>query len=87
MEVVTHFAICRIGIGEEGNGNKRSKNGLIVLESGLSLNEIISRKKTTCAPNKDTEQPGRSPSLVRVFAVSIGSAKTLSYLLSTRQGL
>ena len=35
-----------------------------------------------CAPNKDSDQPGHPPSLIRVFAVRMKKAWVLSYALS-----
>ena len=32
-----------------------------------------------CAPSKDSDQPGHSPSLIRVFAVRLKKARILSY--------
>ena len=38
--------------------------------------------KMACAPSEDSDQPGRPPSLIRVFAVRLKKARILSYPLS-----
>ena len=43
--------------------------------------------KMACAPSKDLYQPGHPPSLIRVFAVRLKKARTLSYQLSAQQRL
>ena len=43
--------------------------------------------KLTCAPSKDSDQPGHPPSLIRVFAVRVKKRWVLSYPLSTQQRL
>ena len=43
--------------------------------------------KMACAPSKDSDQPRRPPSLIRVFAVSLKKARILSYPLSAQQRL
>ena len=40
-----------------------------------------------CAPSKDSDQPGHSPSLIRVFAVRMKKHQVLSYALSTQRRL
>ena len=40
--------------------------------------------KLSCAPSKDSDQHGHSPSLIRVFAVRMKKAWVLSYPLSTQ---
>ena len=40
--------------------------------------------KITCVPSKDSEQPGHSPSLIRVFTVHMKKAWVLSYSLSAQ---
>ena len=37
-----------------------------------------------CAPSEDSDQPGHTPSLIRVFAVCLKKAWVLSYLLSAQ---
>ena len=39
----------------------------------------------TCAPSKDSDQPGHPPSLIRVFAVRMKEPLVLSYPLSAQQ--
>ena len=41
--------------------------------------------KVACAPSEDSDQPGRPPSLIRVFAVRMKKAWVLSYPLSTQR--
>ena len=43
--------------------------------------------KMACAPSKDSDQPGHSPSLIRVFAVRMKKAWVLSYPLSAQRRL
>ena len=43
--------------------------------------------KMTCVPNKDSDQPGHLPSLIRVFAVCMKKAWAFNYPLSTPQRL
>ena len=43
--------------------------------------------KMACASSKDWDQPGHTPSLIRVFAVHIKKALVLSYPLSVKQRL
>ena len=43
--------------------------------------------KMACAPSEDSDQPGHSPSLIRVFAVHMQKAWVLSYPLSAQQRL
>ena len=38
-----------------------------------------------CVPSEDSDQPGQSPSLIRVFAVHMKKAWVLSYPLSAQQ--
>ena len=40
--------------------------------------------KMTCAPSKDSDQPGHPPSLIRVFAVHMKKPWVLSYPLSAQ---
>ena len=40
-----------------------------------------------CVPREDSDQPGHSPSLIRVFAVRMKKAWVLSYPLSAQQRL
>ena len=40
-----------------------------------------------CAPSEDSDQPGHSPSLIRVFAVRMKKAWVLSYPLSAQRRL
>ena len=40
-----------------------------------------------CAPSEDSDQPGHSPSLIRVFAVHMKKAWVLSYQLSAQRRL
>ena len=42
-------------------------------------------KQSGCAPSADSDQPGHPPSLIRVFAVRMEVAKTLSYPLGTKR--
>ena len=44
-------------------------------------------QQSECAPSEDSEQPGHSPSLIRVFAVHMKKAWTLSYPLSAQRRL
>ena len=41
--------------------------------------------KTTCAPGKDSNQPGHPPSLIRVFPIRMKNALVLGYLLSAQR--
>ena len=43
--------------------------------------------KMTCAPGKDSDQPGHLPNLIRVFAVRMKKAWVLSYPLSAQRRL
>ena len=40
--------------------------------------------KMTCAPSKDSDQPGHAPSLIKVFAVCMKKHWALNYLLSAQ---
>ena len=44
-------------------------------------------QQETCAPSKDSDQPGHPPSLIRVFAVHMKNAWIHSYPLSAQQRL
>ena len=44
-------------------------------------------KQNGCAPNKDSDQPGHPPSLIRVFAVRMNKTWVLSYPLSAQRRL
>ena len=44
-------------------------------------------QQSECAPSEDSDQPGHSPSLIRVFAVRLKEAWILSYPLSTQRKL
>ena len=44
-------------------------------------------KKMACAPSEDSDQPWHSPSLIRVFAVHLKKARSLSYPLSAQRTL
>ena len=43
--------------------------------------------KMACAPSEDSDQPGRPPSLIRVFAVRMKKAWVLSYPLGAQRRL
>ena len=43
--------------------------------------------KMTCAPSEDSDQPGHSPSLIRVFAVRMKKPLVISFLLSAQRRL
>ena len=43
--------------------------------------------KIACAPSEDSDQSGYPPSLSRVFAVRMKTAKALSYPLSAQRRL
>ena len=43
--------------------------------------------KMACAPSEDSDQPGHSPSLIRVFAVRMKKDQGLSYPLSEQRRL
>ena len=63
----------------------RTSQPLKILIISLS-NELPHDKtnKMTCAPSEDSDQPGHSPSLIRVFAVRMKKAWVLSYPLSAQ---
>ena len=44
-------------------------------------------QQSDCAPSEDSDQPGRPPSLIRVFAVPMKKAWVLSYPLSAQRRL
>ena len=44
-------------------------------------------QQNDCAPSEDSDQPGHSPSLIRVFAVRMKKAWVLSYPMSTQRRL
>ena len=44
-------------------------------------------KKMACEPSEETDQPGHSPSLIRVFADHLKKAGSLSYPISTQRRL
>ena len=44
-------------------------------------------QQSECAPSEDSDQPGHSPSLIRVFAVRMKKAWVLSYPLSAQRRL
>ena len=44
-------------------------------------------QQNECAPSADSDQPGHSPSLIRVFAVRMKKAWVLSYPLSAQRRL
>ena len=46
------------------------------------LSRDMTKPKNECAPGEDSDQPGHSPSLIRVFAVSMKKAWVLSYPLN-----
>ena len=41
--------------------------------------------KMACAPSEDSDQPGHSPSLIRVFTVGMKKARVLSYPLNAQR--
>ena len=43
--------------------------------------------KMACAPSEDSDQPGHPPRLIRVFAIRLKKARTLSYPLSAQRRL
>ena len=43
--------------------------------------------KMTCAPSEDSDQPGHSPGLIRVFTVRLKKAWVLCYSLSAQRRL
>ena len=49
--------------------------------------QLNKTNKMTCAPSKDTDQPGHPPSLIRVFAVCMKKHLVFSYPLSAQQRL
>ena len=48
---------------------------------------IRQNQQSDCAPSEDSDQPGHTPSLIRVFAVHMKKAWVLSYPLSAHQRL
>ena len=42
-------------------------------------------QQSDCAPSEDSDQPGHSPSLIRVIAIRMKKAWVLSYLLSAQR--
>ena len=61
---------------------------MIILCSVFTTKDLIEppydkTNKMACAPNED--QPGHSPSLIRVFAVRMKKAWVLSYTLSASE--
>ena len=60
-----------------------------VIEYANSWNEPHRDKtnKMACAPSEDSDQPGHPPSLIRVFAVRLKKASSLSYSLSAQRRL
>ena len=46
-------------------------NGGLDLKKNLNELQHDKANKMICAPNKDSDQPGHPPSLIRVFAVHI----------------
>ena len=78
-------------------GGKDSANSLPILDSVVpvhskEMGSLEARKwaasrqyqQNDKAPSKDSEQPGHSPSLIRIFAVHMMKAWTLSYPLSAQ---
>ena len=54
-----------------------------------TINDLSHDKnnKMVCAPNKDSDQPGHPPSLIRVFSVRLKKPWFLSYPLSAQRRL
>ena len=48
---------------------------------------IWQNQQNDCAPSEDSDQPGHSPSLIKVFAVRMKKAWVFSYPLSTQRRL
>ena len=69
--------------------NKTWKLMVSLKKFKIKTNELPHEKtnKMACAPNEDSDQPGHSPSLNRVFAVHMKKAWVLSNPLSAQQGL
>ena len=72
--------------------DKRCPGGEVVDWSSGTEKMIIEQphdktNKMACAPIEDSDQPGRPPSLIRVFAVHMKKAWVLSYPLSAQRRL
>ena len=48
------------------------------------MSRLMTTNKTACAPSEDWDQPGHPPSLIRVFAVHMKTACSLSYPMIER---
>ena len=63
----------------------------LIVQSILWSHNILAatwqNKQSDCAPSEDSDQPGHSPSLIRVFAVRMKKPWVLSYPLSAQQRL
>ena len=70
---MTHkTATCNIGLPElQSSGSKFLRN---------HLSRDMTNQQSDCAPSEDSDQPGHSPSLIRVFALRSMVAKDPSFL-------
>ena len=58
-----------------------------VWQKKAQMSRLMTKPTKECAPSEDSDQPGHPPSLIRVFAVCMMTAWTLSYPLSAQRRL
>ena len=51
------------------------------------VSRLMTNQQNTCAPSKDSDQPGHPPSLISVFAVRMKKPWVLTYPLSAQRRL
>ena len=78
----THYLLGRVD--RSGWCSNPMRYGVLLDNVGMNTLMTVgpSHDKTnimTCVPIKDSDQPGHSPSLIRVFAVHMKKHRVLSY--------
>ena len=63
------------------------KNITLIHWNKRTREKCLVTKQSECAPSEDSDQPGHPTSLIRVFAVRMKKAWTLSYPLSAQRRL
>ena len=82
------------GTSDNGNSTSANETDETETEKCVAVGKGVSSWAATwqsqqceCAPSKYSDQPGHSPSLIRVFAVRMKKAWVLSYPLSAQRRL
>ena len=80
-------AACEKLRRRSASASAQSDQDLFSVTQSLFESPHDKANKMSCVPSEDSDQPGHSPSLIRVFAVRINKAWLLCYPLSAQRSL